>query len=109
MTKFIILILLVGGGYYFYSSLPHNATELHGTWRVLNDPDNPNSRETFELTERGRFIIPNGLNCGYALTGSDNLSIGCDTKRGKRVIDFSISDDRSVLTNPSGTTYIKVD
>jgi hypothetical protein len=109
MKKLIIFLLILGGGYFVYSKLPQSADYLHGTWKVVNDPDNPNSKETFQLTKNGEFIFDDGFKCIYAHVTENEVSISCVLKNGKtNELDFTLSPDKKILTNPSGTTYKRI-
>jgi hypothetical protein len=109
MKKLIILFLILGGGYFVYTKLPHSADYLHGTWKVVHDPDNPNSKETFQLTEHGEFIFEDRFKCIYAHVTDDEVSVLCKFKNGEsRELIFELSPDKQILTNPSGTTYKRI-
>lgn len=109
MKKLIILLLIIGGGYFVYTKLPYSADYLHGTWKVVRDPDNPNSTETFRLTKEGQFIFENGSMCIYAHVVEDEVSVSCKLKNGEtREMILTLSADKKILTNPSGTTYKRI-
>ncbi len=106
MKKLIFLLIVLGGGYFVYTKLPQSADYLHGTWKVVQDPDNPNSKETFRMTKDGEFIFSDGFTCLYAHVVADEVTVACKLENGEvREMEFSLSADKKTLTNPSGTTY----
>lgn len=108
MKKIIVIVILLGAGYFIYNMMPQSAEYLHGTWQVIHDPDNSNSKETFKFTPEGKFILDDGFTCIYAHIESNQVSIMCETKNGNIELTFQLSDDKTILTNPSGTTYKKI-
>ncbi len=109
MKKLIFLLIILGGGYFVYTKLPQSADYLHGTWKVVQDPDDPNSRETFQMTKDGEFIFSDGFTCLYAHVVADEVMVACKTKDGEvREFGLSLSPDKKTLTNSSGAAYRRI-
>lgn len=108
MKHSFIIFILCAICFQAYADNNIAANQLHGTWRVIFDPDDANSKETFQILPNGDFILDDGFRCTYTLPTETNLTIECIFKGKPKKLVFSVSEDKKIIKNPSGTTYVKI-